>query len=355
LLPGLRYRPGAAQVSPSGRSFRAGRRGGQVVEESCDVTAEQVGLLGGWEVAATGHGRPPADVVQTFGPLAGRRAVVDELVSKDSYRRGHRNRVGQAQFGCQPPVVQISVQRAALKALAARQTPDVLDGLLEHRWTAEDGWMLEELAPVLAGWKLPYVTEVLLRHIAGFDWIVFTTVLTAQNDPRITTALIGRLTDDNPLIRQAAVDALAGQDDPAVNEALAARLRDDDRSVRLAAVYALAGREDPTVTRALVGRLGDYRQAVRTAAVDALAGRDDPAVTQALLACLDDDQERVRAAAVKALAGREGPQVTEALLACLNQVELVVHGVTRARFSGWWRPGSPRSGGAGTGSSSACA
>ena len=38
-----------------------------------------------------------------------------------------------------------------------------------------------------------------------------------------------------------------------------------------------------------------------------------------------------------------------------NQVELVVHGVTRARFSGLWRPGSRRSGGAGTGSSSACA
>ena len=38
-----------------------------------------------------------------------------------------------------------------------------------------------------------------------------------------------------------------------------------------------------------------------------------------------------------------------------NQVELVVHGVTRARFSGLWRPGSRRSGGAGTGSSLACA
>jgi hypothetical protein len=65
------------------------------------------GFLGGWEMPATGHGRPPADVVKTFGPLAGRRAVVDELVSKDSYRCGHRNRVGQAQFGFQPPVVNV--------------------------------------------------------------------------------------------------------------------------------------------------------------------------------------------------------------------------------------------------------
>ncbi len=38
-----------------------------------------------------------------------------------------------------------------------------------------------------------------------------------------------------------------------------------------------------------------------------------------------------------------------------NQVELVVHVVTRVRFSGQWRPGSRRSGAAGTGSSLACA
>jgi hypothetical protein len=38
-----------------------------------------------------------------------------------------------------------------------------------------------------------------------------------------------------------------------------------------------------------------------------------------------------------------------------NQNEFVVHPVTRARFSGRWQPGSRRSGGAGTGSSSACA
>jgi hypothetical protein len=39
----------------------------------------------------------------------------------------------------------------------------------------------------------------------------------------------------------------------------------------------------------------------------------------------------------------------------LPQVELVVHVVTRIRLSGRYRPGSRRSGGAGTGSSSACA
>src|SRR5580700_5684442 len=86
--------PAAArgQICRLSASLRAGRRA-EVVEEGGDVAAEQVGLLGGWEVAAAGHGRPPVDVVQAFGPLAGRRAVVDELV-KDGYRGGHGNSIG---------------------------------------------------------------------------------------------------------------------------------------------------------------------------------------------------------------------------------------------------------------------
>src|SRR5580704_12444258 len=99
--------PAAAreQICRLSASLRAGLSA-EVVEEGGDVAAEQVGLLGGWEVAAAGHGCPPADVVQTLGPLAGRRAVVDELV-KDGYRGGHGNRVGQAQPGGQRPVVDV--------------------------------------------------------------------------------------------------------------------------------------------------------------------------------------------------------------------------------------------------------
>ncbi|HXP58710.1 MAG TPA: mycofactocin oligosaccharide methyltransferase MftM [Streptosporangiaceae bacterium] len=97
---------GAGTDNPLSASFRADRRAG-VVEEGGDVAAEQVRLLGGWEVAAARHGRPPADVIEAFGPLAGRRAVVDELVRKDSYRGGHRDPVGGTQFGGQPPVVHV--------------------------------------------------------------------------------------------------------------------------------------------------------------------------------------------------------------------------------------------------------
>src|SRR6202044_3592201 len=76
LAPRLGISAGAGTDNRSSASFRAGRRAG-VVEEGCDVAAEQVGFLGGWEVAAARHGRPLADVIEAFGPLAGRRAVVD--------------------------------------------------------------------------------------------------------------------------------------------------------------------------------------------------------------------------------------------------------------------------------------
>ena len=47
--------PMGAQNAQLGASLRAGRRA-EVVEEGCDVAAEQAGLLGGWEVAAAGQG-----------------------------------------------------------------------------------------------------------------------------------------------------------------------------------------------------------------------------------------------------------------------------------------------------------
>src|SRR5215471_19541164 len=68
--------------------------GREVLEEGSDVAAERAGLLDGREVTAAGHGRPPADVVEPLGPLAGGRAVVDELVREDGHRGRHRDRVG---------------------------------------------------------------------------------------------------------------------------------------------------------------------------------------------------------------------------------------------------------------------
>src|SRR6266496_3679700 len=45
--------------------------GAQLAEEGRDVAGEQLGFLDGSEVAAAGHGRPPAYVVEPLCPFAG--------------------------------------------------------------------------------------------------------------------------------------------------------------------------------------------------------------------------------------------------------------------------------------------
>ena len=66
-------------------------------EERRDVAGEQLGLLGGGEVAAARHRRPPADVVEALGPLARRLALGDELVGEDGDRGRHADEVVRAE------------------------------------------------------------------------------------------------------------------------------------------------------------------------------------------------------------------------------------------------------------------
>src|SRR6266496_4224026 len=80
-------------------------RSAQFVKEGRDVAGKQFGFLGGREVTAPRHGRPPADIVQALRPLARRGAVVDELVSEDGDRGWHRDDVGQGQLRGYLPVI----------------------------------------------------------------------------------------------------------------------------------------------------------------------------------------------------------------------------------------------------------
>jgi HEAT repeat protein len=92
-------------------------------------------------------------------------------------------------------------------------------------------------------------------------------------------------------------------------------------------VGALAGRQDPGVTEALLGCLTDQEHIVRSAAVEALAGRQDPEVTEALVGCLTSQDEFVQRTAVQALGGRESPQTLMVLarkVRTLNQPSLLV-------------------------------
>src|SRR5262245_30492010 len=54
-----------------------------LAKERCDIAGEQLGLFGCGEVPTARHRCPPAHVVQAFGPLTGRYALIDEVTRED--------------------------------------------------------------------------------------------------------------------------------------------------------------------------------------------------------------------------------------------------------------------------------
>src|SRR5918995_3237262 len=62
-------------------------------EQGADVRAEQLRLLDRGEVAAAGHDRPPAHVVEAFGPLPRRVALRGEVAREDGDPRRHTDDV----------------------------------------------------------------------------------------------------------------------------------------------------------------------------------------------------------------------------------------------------------------------
>ena len=70
-------------------------------------------------------------------------------------------------------------------------------------------------------------------------------------DARIVPFLVRACAAREPLVRQAAVDALGGQDHPRATAAVARALRDRSSDVRLAAIRALARIADPSTEEAL--------------------------------------------------------------------------------------------------------
>ncbi len=76
-------------------------------EEGRDVAGEALGLFGGGEVAAPRHWCPLTDVVKTFGPLARRGALGDELVGEHGDRGRHLDEIIRAHRDSEPPVVEV--------------------------------------------------------------------------------------------------------------------------------------------------------------------------------------------------------------------------------------------------------
>ena len=108
-------------------------------------------------------------------------------------------------------------------------------------------------------------------------------MLSYSNDPRAKLALIDCLKKDtDPNVRFYAVKALSRTNDPIVVPVLIERLSDEDLYVRIASATAFHTIRDARAVPALIDRLTDKSEFVRRAAIFALGFIGDPSAVPAL-------------------------------------------------------------------------
>jgi HEAT repeat protein len=113
--------------------------------------------------------------------------------------------------------------------------------------------------------------------------------------------LLPMLSNDDPVIRLAAIESLGDIDNQATLPALAAALNDPNPQLRIAALEALASQEDESVVTSIEPYLFDSDRIVRVAAIEALAELESTTALHALAGLLSDPDSLIRHHAVNAL------------------------------------------------------
>jgi HEAT repeat protein len=143
------------------------------------------------------------------------------------------------------------------------------------------------------------------------------------------------LTDPQPEIRAAAVEALARMNHAPALPAIARALGDESDDVHVAAVVALSRMDPSAVTRALRADVPPTKRAMR-GALDVMVANPHPGQRMIIDACIADDEPSVRRAAVMALSAQVTPRATEDLATMLEDPapevrREVLHALARSR------------------------
>lgn len=204
--------------------------------------------------------------------------------------------------------VSFAIRRVVVRALAERDDPGVLRtpiGAAEAERNYSRWRLLPDLSPFIQASREE--EEALGATPPKPSW-----ELSQSGDPLVLEALISAATDEDTIVRQMAIKALAPRDIPGVLRVLTDAAGDAAAGVRLLAIMALAQRDGAGVLEILIGAVDDKSHHVRRYAVHALAQRDHPRIPKVLARATTDKDTVVREMAYRALAKvRDSGQVQQ--------------------------------------------
>lgn len=140
-------------------------------------------------------------------------------------------------------------------------------------------------------------------------------VLSNIDDPRVITALLGKLKDRSWRVKNRVIKALGNSGDPRVIKPLTGMLKVTSKSTKEAAVVALGKKQSPLVVEPLIGALKDKKySSVRSKAATALGHIKDARAVEPLIAALNDANNAVKAAAARALGKQKDQRAMNPLM-----------------------------------------
>jgi len=161
----------------------------------------------------------------------------------------------------------------------------------------------------------------LINRMSGKDPMVkmhLIQLLTKFKGRQINNAIEGQLSDNNKLVRGAALKALATRDGEVDIKKVARLLHDTDLDVQSKAVDVICKINHPETVAYLVDALKDESEFTRRAAVEVLNEIADVNSVKDLLDAIKDDDWWVRSRAGDALSDIGGDRVVNSVLALIN-------------------------------------
>jgi HEAT repeat protein len=172
-------------------------------------------------------------------------------------------------------------------------------GALIYKLDDTDPSIREVAAELLGNIKDTKATDGLLSHLNDPDWRVAKAIGVALSkiaDDKVLKIFLTRLNDHDWRVRKSAASALGMLKDTEALEPLLARLNDPETEVRRTVAIALGELKDMKAFKPLQRRLNDSDSDVREAAATALGNLGNPEAFDSLILRINDPDWRVREA-----------------------------------------------------------